>query len=135
MGRLPWRGKWSVLGCRRGWARLAAFALFVTLAGYFGFYAILRVNDKIKLEVWTFFTRPGVSRPLPPPTYRVSTWNRPNGMEPVERFEDFRLQKQPWALMAMWPAMRLEIELHQRGWLPWNGIRESRIRLRGSHWQ
>ena len=117
MGDLPWRAKGGRLGCRRGWLRLAGLAAFV-FVGYFALYGWLRVSGNIKIVKWTFVSEKH------PEAYAAQLWDRPNQGTSVERFKNFRMAKQSWKGMAMWPAMKLEAGLDRRGWLPWNGIDE-----------
>ena len=130
MGRLHWRERWSALGCRRGWWRLAAFVLFVTLTGYFGFYAVLRVTGEIQFSGFNFRNMDG------PLSQFVWAWNDmrmgsssayavyrddPRIWETARKIEWPRNPK-ALILTVMWPAVMLEAALDRRGWLPWTNI-------------
>ena len=124
MGRLHWRERGGVIGCRRGWWRVVAFLLFVTLAGYFGLYAVLRVNDEIRVtghKEW---------EPDGPAQIYAAAWgewrgdlSRPHMMRMTREVWDAKWPQWSKTLMVMWPAVKLEAALDRRGWLPWTNIR------------
>ena len=122
MGRLHWREKWSVFGCRRGWIRLTPFVAFV-LVGYFGFYALLRASGEIVLQVYIRTNEPtgqlqisGRFKPMagPPGYMQREIYGRVigNGRTGVPN-------NRPIWVKVMWPAVEMEIALYRRGWLPW----------------
>jgi len=117
MGRLPWRERWSVLGCRRGWWRLAAFLAF-PLVAYFSLYAWLRATDEIRIKCWIVSGTRGSER-ITWHRYNVRTRGSPifaNG-----QLMDWEGQwPRSWAMRAMLPAVKLEIALDRREWLPWD---------------
>jgi len=125
--------------------RLAAFLAFVTLAGYFGLYAILRVNGEIELEgfidPFNGHLRQHFYVPFawmnPPNKLQIAVYDdspraRPEarGIQEWPRWSDEHLAEEPpkwWLLRSMvptvmWPAVNLEAALDRRGWLPWTNI-------------
>jgi len=110
---------------------LAAFALI----GYFALYAWLRATGEI--EIYGRYLQDGtlryaVATRFDDPqervrfTYRLLRFNSggPNKydppMLPINRFGEW-----PKAMRVMWPAVKLEVALDRRGWLPGNGIPKS----------
>ena len=120
MGRLPWREKWSVLGCRRGWVRLVPFVAFV-LVGYFGLYARLRASKEIELVCWRICPTGEHTKGK---RYYAVVQDDP--ASPFGRSMFYVPENWPrrWEMRAMWPAVRLEVAVDGLGWLPWSGIRE-----------
>ena len=112
MGRLWWRERWSVLGCRRGWIRLLPFVAFV-LVGYFSLYAWLRATNEIEFAI----SYPSGLVICGPARSFVSA---PGEFQIYYIEEDRRyLGGQPMWLKAMRPAMEMELVLHRRGWMQW----------------
>jgi len=116
MGRLPWRERWSVLGCRRGWVRLVPFVAFV-LVGYFALYAWLRVTNEIELGYRVYGT--GADNPwnYADHYYAIVWMDDPPDID-IDRGEWPRL----WMMRAMWAAVKLEVALDRCGWHPWGGL-------------
>ena len=117
MGRLWWRERWSALGCRRGWWRLAALVMIPVLAGYFGLYALLRASGDIwheghKLTDGTVNQIVGTR----------ARWNFLNPFPPRHYYMDDRWPRESTTLMLMWPAIKLEAALDRWGYLPWTNI-------------
>jgi len=118
MGRLWWRERWSVLGCRRGWLRLAGLAAFA-IVGYFVLYAWLRATGEIRIQGWE--RRDGTF------SYDIALRAESDALLFFSGFVSpddgpilpvYRLGEWSWAMRMMWPAARLEVALDRRGWLP-----------------
>ena len=110
-----------MLGCRRGWWRVLGLAAFA-LAGYFALYGWLRATDVIELIHWSYPT----NWIQMPEKRRYSAILRSNPAVSPERLSINADEKWPqsWAMKAMWPAVKMEVELDRRGWMPWSGIRK-----------
>jgi len=101
MGRLCWREKNTRLGCWRGWLGILGLAAFA-LAGYFTLYAWLRATNVVVLVRWT-------------PSGSVFYAGRRDKHTDSQRTDEW---PRSWMMKAMWPAVKLEVVLHRRGWLP-----------------
>ena len=129
MGRLYWRERWSTLGCRRGWIRLAGL-IAPALLGYFALYGWLRWTGQITTHMAT----QSASRTGPACVEEFSMWwegdrdtiyivwaesKRPNYTQGTRiGLLSIKYEKWPWIMKALWPAARLEFALSRRGWLP-----------------
>ena len=126
MGHLPWREKGTRLGCWRGWLGILGLATFA-LAGYFAFYAWLRATDVIKLYTWDVKAWK-LSDVIPEEGYGAKV--RDNSTDIQTTINPETKWPRSWAMRAMWPAVRLEVALHRRGWLPWSGIPHHSVGVR-----
>jgi len=120
---LYWRERWSALGCRRGWWRLAGLAAFV-LAGYFALYAWLRATGEIEFrdhrgtrsEYSYLLIGGGISYSAAGPSGSIT--KRP-AYYIIDKDGCHVMQQPEWWMRVMWPAIALEIFLFQRELLPW----------------
>jgi len=126
MGRLYWRERWSVLGCRRGWWRLVPFVAFV-LIGYSALYGWLRATSRIYVE----WNNSGPNRlktlygfDLDQEGYGALVWDNPATSQEPLSVDPGGKWPRSWTMKAMWPAVKLEVALDKLGWRwwPWGGI-------------
>jgi len=100
--------------------KLASLAAF-TLVGYFALYAWLRATDVIVLG--------GVVYEGATVRYRAILWD--NSTTPIERLLNIDSGGEwprSWSMKAIWPAVKVEVVLDRRKWLPWGGIRKVHMR-------
>ena len=103
--------------------RLAPFVAFV-LVGYFALYGWLRASDNIKIarQMGICLKHPGDCEVGGKWVYFATVWDRPDGFVFLGNPFWITRSTQSWMVVTMWPAMKLEVGLDRRGWLPWNGI-------------
>jgi len=124
MGRLHWRMRGGVFGCRRGWLRIAPFVAFV-LAGYFALYGWLRVTNVINLGRYDYppccrqshYVEYCIIIVLREDYPRISFMVLGSGFLPW-------IWPSSWRMRMIWPAVKLEIALDKYGGLPWSSIRK-----------
>ena len=120
MGDLYWRKRGGVLGCWRGWVRIAGLAAFA-LVGYFALYAWLRANDEIRLYAVYEWSRKAQHEDE---LLGYAAWVRNNPTNlPGGRFyylhKKWPRESMTMTMTTMWPAIKLEAALARREWLPY----------------
>ena len=128
MGDLHWRKKGTRLGCRRGWVGILGLAAFV-LVGYFALYGWCRAIKVIEISGI-------ISRGSDETCYfAVSRFTQVikvgrDGSQTIRRKgflvgRDWPRESLPFTIM--YPAVKLEVALCRRGWLPSDHIRKIRL--------
>jgi len=110
--------------------RLAPFVAFV-LVGYFALYAWLRATEEIGIQGWelrdrtfsyTIVTRSDDQRERI--LHYINMIDVQHGKMPRKNDRPvlpiYRIGEWPWVMRAMWPAVKLEVALDRRGWLPYS---------------
>ena len=124
MGRLWWRERWSVLGCRRGWIRIASLAA-LAIGGYLALYTWLRGTDEIRVACvdYQYYDQEGTLCHVVSISPAAQAGRDPSFRQHMSSDHDHGTAEVawPWSAAVWWPAMRLEIALDRHGWSPWGG--------------